>query len=137
MEALRLYPSVPLEVKLAAKDDVLPDGSRIQSGDVVTISIYSMGRSRKIWGENATEFVPSRWLQDDFKPSDYQYHVFNAMPRRCLGKTMATVEAKLLLATLFKRYQFKLAPEHDPTKLGRGATLSFTNGLLVTVTKRN
>ena len=34
-ESLRLYPSVPLDHKVSLSEDILPDGSKIDKGDVV------------------------------------------------------------------------------------------------------
>merc|ERR1711865_298319 len=69
-ESLRLYPSVPLDAKKAIEDDTLPDGTFVQSGDVVVYNIFAMGRSKKIWGDDADDFKPERWLNKDF-PSLY------------------------------------------------------------------
>jgi len=57
-ESLRLYPSVPLDTKVSLSDDTLPDGSPVAKGDVIVYNIFAMGRSKKIWGEDADEFKP-------------------------------------------------------------------------------
>ncbi|CAE8643414.1 unnamed protein product, partial [Polarella glacialis] len=56
-EALRLYPSVPLDFKVAADDDVWPDGTHVRRGNVIVYHIYAMGRDPAIWGEDAGEFL--------------------------------------------------------------------------------
>ncbi|RKO85708.1 cytochrome P450, partial [Blyttiomyces helicus] len=86
-ETLRLYPSVPKESKQALADDVLPDGTLVDAGMVVVWIPYAMGRSRAIWGAHAHEYKPERWLgEKDLQPSSYEYPVFNAGPRICLGR---------------------------------------------------
>ncbi|MCI27510.1 cytochrome P450 86A2-like, partial [Trifolium medium] len=61
-ESLRLYPSVPEDSKHVVNDDVLPNGTFVPAGSMVTYSIYSVGRMKFIWGEDCLEFKPERWL---------------------------------------------------------------------------
>jgi len=51
-------------VKSAAADDVLPDGTAVKKGEMVTYLAYGMGRMPALWGPDATEFKPERWLVD-------------------------------------------------------------------------
>ncbi|KAL9276254.1 hypothetical protein ACSQ67_026202 [Phaseolus vulgaris] len=62
-ESMRLYPPVPMDTKEAADDDVLPDGTVVKKGTLVTYHVYAMGRLESIWGEDWAEFKPERWLQ--------------------------------------------------------------------------
>ena len=50
--------------KCADEDDILPDGHRIKKGDGISYMPYAMGRMPYIWGEDAGEFRPERWLKD-------------------------------------------------------------------------
>lgn len=45
-------------------DDVLPDGTVLKKGGLVTYVPYSAGRMTELWGEDAHEFRPERWLKD-------------------------------------------------------------------------
>lgn len=55
--------------KEAAADDVLPDGSRVKKGNITGYVPYSMGRMKALWGDDALEFKPARWLKDGvFQP---------------------------------------------------------------------
>ena len=40
LETLRLYPSVPKSEKMAVKDDILPDGTKIKAGTFFNWSAY-------------------------------------------------------------------------------------------------
>lgn len=57
-ETLRLHPPVPKNIKQAVADDVLPDGTRVYAGDFIGFSNWCMGRNKKVWGEDAEQFVP-------------------------------------------------------------------------------
>ncbi|KAK6145647.1 hypothetical protein DH2020_022467 [Rehmannia glutinosa] len=63
-ETLRLYPAVPVDGKNSNEDDVLPDGHKIKKGDGISYMPYAMGRMTYIWGEDAEEFRPGRWLEN-------------------------------------------------------------------------
>lgn len=58
LETLRLYPSVPKDVKQAVEDDTLPDGTIIPAGSFVTYCPHAMGRNPSLWGPNADVFDP-------------------------------------------------------------------------------
>ena len=95
---LRLHPSVPVDIKFAVKDDTLPDGTFIPKGSTVIYSPYAMGRSKEIWGADALEFKPERFLSGEgsnVEPSQYKYTTFNAGYRLCLGKPLAMLEIKV------------------------------------------
>lgn len=64
--------------KSAAEDDVLPDGFKVKKGDGVTYMAYAMGRMTYIWGEDAEEYRPERWLENGiFQPeSPFKFAAF-------------------------------------------------------------
>lgn len=117
-ESMRLYPPVPVDTKEAAYNDVLPDGTFVKKGWRVAYHIYAMGRSEKIWGLDWAEFRPERWLSQDedgkwsFIGMDpYSYAVFQAGPRVCLGKEMAFLQMKRVVAGIMR--QFRVVPAMD------------------------
>ncbi|KAJ3145294.1 hypothetical protein HDU89_007151, partial [Geranomyces variabilis] len=80
-ETLRLYPSVPMELKEAQQEDIeFPrapgnDGdvssgkarstTTVPAGSIIIWSPYAMGRSTRLWGSEAARFDPDRWLEAD------------------------------------------------------------------------
>ncbi|KAI3514596.1 hypothetical protein L1887_13143 [Cichorium endivia] len=117
-ESMRLYPPVPIDGKQAAEDDVLPDGTFVKKGCPISYHIYAMGRSEELWGSDWADFRPERWLEKDisgrwvFKPRDaYEYPVFQAGPRVCLGKEMAFLQMKRVVAGVLRR--FRVVPAAD------------------------
>ncbi|KAI8620483.1 cytochrome P450 [Chytriomyces sp. MP71] len=135
-EALRLYPSVPLEMKQANADDTLPDGTFIPKGCLVSWSPYAMGRTEAIWGPDAREFKPERWIQMTKQPSPFDYPVFNAGPRVCLGKNMAELEGCFVLVQLVRQFNVKVVNEQDVT-YSFSLTLPMDKGLKVKVSERS
>ena len=110
-ESMRLYPPVSMDSKEAVDDDVLPDGTVVKKGTLVTYHVYAMGRMESIWGEDWAEFKPERWLEKvetgkwKFVGRDsFTYPVFQAGPRICLGKEMAFMQMKRLVAGILRRF---------------------------------
>ena len=115
-ESMRLYPPVPVDTKEAVTDDVLPEGTFVKKGTRVAYHIYAMGRSEKLWGPDWAEFRPERWLKRVdgadkwiFVGRDaFTYSVFQAGPRICLGREMAFLQMKRVVAGVLR--QFKVVP---------------------------
>ncbi|KAF9281285.1 hypothetical protein BGZ88_011697 [Linnemannia elongata] len=150
-ETLRLYPPVPKNTRVAVDDDVLPDGTKIYKGDIVGYSAYCMGRNTEVWGPNAAEFVPERWLMpvDDkqmtgkspfgkFKnESMFKFNSFNAGPRICLGQTFATLEVMVTIVYTLQHFRFELEPNHPVLIPKNSVTLLMAGTLRVCVFKRD
>ncbi|XP_011028759.1 PREDICTED: cytochrome P450 94A1-like [Populus euphratica] len=119
-ESMRLYPPVPVDSKVAKHDDVLPDGTVVKKGSRVCYHPYAMGRLEVLWGSDWGKFKPERWLESaadgankngkwSFVGRDpYTYPVFQAGPRICLGKDMAFLQMKRIVAGILRR--FKVVP---------------------------
>lgn len=134
-EVLRLYPSVPKNIKVAVNDDVLPDGTVIPAGCNIAHTPFVMGRSKAIWGEDAAEFKPERWIGRAF-PDLYSYPVFHAGPRECLGRRMAYLEIKVCLAALLRQYHFKLSVHPSEVFYAESLTLPMATPLPMIATRR-
>ncbi|KAF9112787.1 hypothetical protein BGX27_002788 [Mortierella sp. AM989] len=134
-ETLRLFPSVPRNLKECVKDDVFPDGTKVHKGEFVCWSSYVMGRSEDIWGPDAKEYKPSRWINTE-KPSQGKFSAFHAGPRVCLGQQFATVEALTIMGMILSKVEFELV---EPTKFpgyGVSVSLPLLHGLPVRVRRR-
>ncbi|GAA5809153.1 hypothetical protein MFLAVUS_002558 [Mucor flavus] len=137
-EVLRLYPSVPNNQKYALNDDIWPDGTAIKKGDYVMWSPWAQGRSEEVWGPDAKDFKPERWITpegDLRRESQGQWPAFNAGPRVCLGQNLATLEALVAMVFIVKRYKFELVSGQNIT-YQVSLTLPMKEGMKVYVAKR-
>ena len=139
-ETLRLYPSVPKDLKTALAADVLPDGTPVVPGTSIVYLPYVMGRCPGLWGESAADFQPDRFLgcTGAAAPSPWKLPAFNgAGPRACLGRRLALAEANFVLALVFSRFTLQLSPAAQGEPGGcphaESLTLPMARGLWVRV----
>lgn len=93
-ETLRLYPVVPVNSRHAVRDTTLPRGGGpdgkaplfVKKGQEVNYSVHVMHRRKDLWGADADEFRPERWV--GAKPG-WEYLPFNGGPRICLGRELS------------------------------------------------
>jgi len=138
-ESMRLFPPIQFDSKFCLEEDVLPDGTKVESGTRVTYHPYAMGRLEEIWGCDCLEFRPERWLKDGvFHPENpFKYPVFQAGFRVCLGKEMALMELKTVALSLLRKFHIELVePSCGNPRFSPGLTASFSSGLLVKVRER-
>ncbi|XP_022762469.1 cytochrome P450 86B1 [Durio zibethinus] len=137
-EALRLYPSVPVDHKEVVEDEVFPDGTVLKKGTKVIYAIYAMGRMEAIWGKDCREYKPERWLRDGryMSESAYKFTAFNGGPRLCLGKDFAYYQMKFAAASIIYRYRVKVVKDHlVAPKLA--LTMYMKHGLKVNLIERH
>ncbi|KAF9324006.1 Protein kinase alk2 [Linnemannia elongata] len=134
-ETLRLYPSVPQNIRCVLEDDILPGGIKVYKGEKVTWGIWGMGRDTDIWGPDAEEFRPERWLQGDKFPSN-KFVSFHLGPRTCLGQQFAYIQAITVTSMLLQKFDFELVNPHNEPAYGTSLTLPMANGLPVRITRR-
>ena len=96
-ETQRVHPIVPENARTALKDTVLPVGGGqdeqspifVRKGQFVAINLYGMHRRKDIFGEDANEYRPERWLDTEdgkgIRPG-WAYLPFNGGPRVCIGR---------------------------------------------------
>ncbi len=130
-ETMRLYPPVWITNRQALADDGIL-GHRIPAGAIVMVSPYVLHRHPDFW-ERPEEFDPDRFSPENSagRPR-YAYFPFGGGPRQCIGKSMAVVEAHLVLTTVMQRYRLRLAAD-QPVEPQPLATLRPRGGLPMTV----
>lgn len=130
-ETLRLFPAVPVDGRCADTDDILPDGFKLKKGDGVYYMAYAMGRMTYIWGDDAEDFRPERWLNNGlFQPeSPFKFPAFHGGPRICLGKDFAYRQMKIVSMALLRFFRFKLADETKKVTYKTMFTLHIKGGL--------
>ncbi|KAI3770248.1 hypothetical protein L6452_01375 [Arctium lappa] len=138
-ETIRLYPALSMDPKTCFSDDVLPDGGFVKKGEVVVYMPYAMGRMTHIWGDDALEFKPERWLDEDgvFHPaSPFKFTAFQAGPRTCMGRDFAYRQMKIFSSILLGCFAFKLSDENKIPHYRTMINLQMDGPLHIYVSKR-
>ncbi|KAG6856726.1 hypothetical protein H0H87_001326 [Tephrocybe sp. NHM501043] len=136
-ETLRVHAPVPSTMRTATRDDILPLGQpvtdrkgvvhdtiKITKGQTLLVPILAVNRDKSIWGEDAHEFRPERWLNVPEAASGIpgvwgNMLTFLGGPRACIGYRFSLVETKALLFTLVRAFEFDLpVPAKDIIKKG-------------------
>ncbi|CCM04145.1 uncharacterized protein FIBRA_06307 [Fibroporia radiculosa] len=131
-EVMRVHSPVPVALRQADKADMIPlahpvvdergqvhDVVRIQEGQTIVIPIANINTSKDLWGEDALEFKPERWLENI--PETIQQvpgawanlMTFMGGPRACIGFRFALAETKALLFSLVSAFEFEPSTSHD------------------------
>lgn len=68
-------------------------GVKIPKGTAINLNLWASGQSKKLWGDDAGEFNPERWLVGENKMnggahSRLAYLTFGYGTRMCIGKSM-------------------------------------------------
>mmetsp|Transcript_21518 Transcript_21518/g.28311 ORF Transcript_21518/g.28311 Transcript_21518/m.28311 type:complete len:462 (+) Transcript_21518:270-1655(+) len=134
LEVLRLHPSVAIDHRRAINNDRLPDGTFVPAGAMINWMPIQIGRSKHIWGEDALEFKPERFI-DLKEPSPFKYPAFGAGPRLCLGKPLALMTVKTTLAYLLPKFQLIDRLGHSGEAKWK-MVISMKGGFLVDVCSR-
>ncbi|KAG8922474.1 hypothetical protein FRC00_007416 [Tulasnella sp. 408] len=106
-ETLRLFPPVPVNVRHSKHDVVIPTregGLYIPRGDFTCIySTVSIQRRKDLWGDDAEEFNPERWIDPErarkIASDPFMFLPFNGGPRICLGQVRLSSLASRSLYT--------------------------------------
>jgi cytochrome P450 len=97
-ESQRMYPVVPSNSREAAADTTLPRGGGedesapvfVPKGTWLTYHPIAMHRRKDIYGEDAEEFKPERWLDGEHEGEalrpGWGYLPFSGGPRVCIGQ---------------------------------------------------
>ena len=131
-ETLRLNPVIPDVMRLLRRPAHIA-GVELPAGIAVAPNIYAAHRRPETWPE-PDRFLPERFMGK--RPNPYEYFPFGGGMRRCLGMGFALLEMKVVLATLFARAEFALAPGYGVRVVRRNVTWGPSEGMPIVITRR-
>ncbi|KAF8578884.1 PAH-inducible cytochrome P450 monooxygenase PC-PAH 4 [Ramaria rubella] len=126
-ETLRFHPIVVHLFRMAGQDDVIPlewpqrtiSGEMVteipvSKGQVIMLSLWTYNRLKTLWGEDADQWKPERFLQD--LSSEHKTNVgvygnlatFSSGLRSCIGYVLLEMQA--ILIELVENFDFGPAP---------------------------
>lgn len=118
-ETLRLYPAGPLTLPRESVGAVTVAGYYIPNKTLLMVNLWAMGRDPNLWGADASEFKPERFMEEEYidftGQSDFKMLPFGAGRRGCPGYPMAIPIVELTLAQLLHVFDWRV--EGDPSQL--------------------
>ncbi|KAF9557442.1 cytochrome P450 [Agrocybe pediades] len=132
-ETLRLHPPVSALLRVARQDGILPfmtpvrgkDGKMITElevpkGTIAHISILNANTNPDLWGPDAGEWKPERWLNplpqaliDARIPGVYSHLMtFLGGGRSCIGFKFSQLEMKVVLVLMLEKFEFSLSDKN-------------------------
>jgi cytochrome P450 len=113
-EALRLWPTAPAFARSPNADTVIGDRYPMRPQDWAIILIPFIHRDPSVWGGDAEEFRPDRFLPESSRGrAPHSYKPFGTGERACIGRQFALHEAVLVLARLLHRYDITGDPDYE------------------------
>ncbi|GMS91872.1 hypothetical protein PENTCL1PPCAC_14047, partial [Pristionchus entomophagus] len=123
-ESLRHYPLASFVVFRVCQKATSLGGIPVQIGDNVLTDTWSMHMDREIWGEDAEEFRPERWLEESSSRPRVAFQSFGEGPRMCIGMRLAYVEEKMAIAHMLKNFRIVKCETTNPIKLVGSLTVA-------------
>ncbi|CCM00981.1 uncharacterized protein FIBRA_03029 [Fibroporia radiculosa] len=131
-ETMRVHAPVPSTSRIAAQDDVIPletpvvdvngqvhNTLKVSKGNIIQIPILVLNRSKELWGEDAHEFKPERWITGIPDSAKHIPGVWGHMlsflggPRACIGYRFSLIEMKALIFSLIRAFEFQPAVPYE------------------------
>ncbi|EJD42473.1 cytochrome P450 [Auricularia subglabra TFB-10046 SS5] len=125
-ETLRMYPPVAFTLRTSTTDVIVPLARPVKgkSGTThtqllipadsdVCVGIVLANKDKSLWGPDADEWRPSRWLEpmpEGVKELSGIYNnmmTFGVGPRSCIGLKFAEMEMKVVLSVLLETFIFE------------------------------
>ncbi|KAG8903345.1 hypothetical protein FRB99_003407 [Tulasnella sp. 403] len=129
-ETLRLFPPVPVDARTSCKEAIIPSpqsrGGGVyvpKSGTEIWFSLMSIHKRKDIWGDDANEFDPGRWLgpsqEGEIAEGDpVEFMPFFAGPRVCIGQQLAYNEASFVMVRLAQAFRKFTLVQVDAAPVG-------------------
>ncbi|CAK1577858.1 unnamed protein product [Parnassius mnemosyne] len=132
-ESMRLYSIVPVTARRLDKNVKLKNYT-LTAGRTCLFLIYGIHR-HPMWGDDAVEFKPERWLDTATLPScPTVFAAFSMGKRVCIGKQFALMSMKTTLSHVLRHYRVK--GDHTKIRLKLDVVLKSVCGHNISIERR-
>lgn len=117
-ECIRMYPPLSQIInRCTTKKCVLGTDIVLPENVYLGYNVYSTGRYKSAWGDNADCFIPERWgnnIEEITKEWRHRKNTcamaaFHGGRRACLGEKLALMEVRIAMAAVLKNFEWTLA----------------------------
>jgi cytochrome P450 len=113
-EGLRIHPATGLPMqRLVPAEGITISGYFIPAGSSVGINAWAAHRNTQVFGADAEEWRPERWLEGRNGEMEKYFFSFGMGSRTCIGKNISLLEMSKLVPQLVRNFYFELDEETD------------------------
>ncbi|KAH8113979.1 cytochrome P450 monooxygenase pc-bph [Phellopilus nigrolimitatus] len=117
-ETLRLHSTSGIGLpRVAPPGGLSVLGRAFPAGTVLSVPSYTVHRDARAWGADAGVFRPERWFERDPVEMQRAFNPFSVGPRACVGRNLASMELLVIVASVFRRYEFVLEEPDKPVRV--------------------
>ena len=118
-ETLRLHPIGPFLVPRESMEDIVINRYFIPKRSTVLINTWAIGRDSNVWSENAEEFFPERFAENniDLQGHDFELTPFGSGRRGCPGIQLGMTTVGLIVSQLAHCFNWELPNGMMPSEL--------------------
>lgn len=133
-EAMRMHPAVGLMLeRIVPEGGITISGNFIPAGTVIGANPWVVARDKRVYGHDAENFRPERWLdlwraaesgdeqadiaKDRLKQMERNFLAFGTGSRSCLGKNVSLLEMNKLVPQVLRRYHVELVNPEESLKV--------------------
>jgi len=114
-EALRLHPAVGFPItRVVGPGGAHLAGRYFPAGTEVGINSWVVHYDTSIFGPDASEFRPDRWIgrtAEERAAMDRNLIAFGSGPRTCIGKNISLMEMYKVLPQIVRNFDFEVVPD--------------------------
>lgn len=134
-EVLRVCAPVSMTLREAARDTTI-QGQFVPKGTRIILVPWATNHDPKLWGPDASDFRPARWLSpgranSGGAESNYALLTFLHGPRSCIGKDFAKAEFACLVAALVGRFEMEMEDPKQEFEIKGGITSKPSGGVAI------
>lgn len=108
-EALRCHPAAGLMLeRIVPTRGLEVNGHHIPGGTIVGVNAWVLHRNKDIFGHDAGQWRPSRWIEastEQKRRMENYMFAFGAGSRTCIGKNISLLEMYKMVPALLRRYE--------------------------------
>ncbi|KID61519.1 Cytochrome P450 monooxygenase FSL4 [Metarhizium brunneum] len=139
-EVLRCFPPAPQTLRVSDYADGYIQGEFIPRGTNLLIAPQAVNYDPKLWGPDAGDFNPDRWMapgqaNSGGAASPYALMTFSQGPHGCIAGGFARAELAILTAAFVGSFRFKLEDPDYKIEYDQSVTISPSGGIRIYLEK--
>lgn len=112
-ESLRLYPSAWYAERTPNETTQIGPYT-VKAGTSVAVSVYVTQRDGRFF-DQPDQFMPERFSEENIERiPKFAYMPFGAGSHQCIGNMFASMEVRLMVATIAQRFELHTLPNYEP-----------------------